>query len=113
MIRLTRSGRRIKDGKISKEVFDLDKYQQKNEKKKRDKVMLEQSYEEEYFDEFIDDEGQVVRVRKKVYSVPNTIRCTFYFHGISEIERCNCTWETPHNSFTWSKTCSSIISERW
>ncbi|XP_076812994.1 uncharacterized protein LOC143459655 isoform X2 [Clavelina lepadiformis] len=65
VIRLTKDGRRIKDGKISKEVFDIEKHQQKKKKKKKDKQMMEKSYEEEYVEEFIDEEGNVVKVVKK------------------------------------------------
>lgn len=63
---MTKDGRRIKDGKISKEVFDIDKHKAKKKKKKKDKAMMEKSYEEEYVEEFIDDEGNVVKVVKKV-----------------------------------------------
>lgn len=66
VIRLTRSGRRIKDGKISKEVFDLEKHKQKKQKQRHNKQLLERSYEEEYTEEFVDDEGQVIKVVKKV-----------------------------------------------
>ena len=66
VIRLTKDGRRIKDGKISKEIFDLEKHKQRKAKKAKDKQMLEKSYEEEYEEEFIDDEGNVIKVKKKV-----------------------------------------------
>ena len=66
MIRLTKDGRRIKDGKISKEVFDIEKHKQKKKKRAQDKQMLEKSYEEEYIEEFVDDEGNVIKVKKKV-----------------------------------------------
>ncbi|XP_078487694.1 uncharacterized protein LOC100179464 [Ciona intestinalis] len=65
VIRLTKDGRRIKDGKISKEVFDISKHQEKKKKKKKDKQMLEKSYEEEYVEEFMDEEGRIVKVVKK------------------------------------------------
>lgn len=65
VIRLTKDGRRIKDGKISKEIFDLEKHKQRKAKKAKDKQMLEKSYEEEYEEEFIDDEGNVIKVKKK------------------------------------------------
>nr|XP_026696037.1 trichohyalin isoform X2 [Ciona intestinalis] len=65
VIRLTKDGRRIKDGKISKEVFDISKHQEKKKKKKKEKQMLEKSYEEEYVEEFMDEEGRIVKVVKK------------------------------------------------
>lgn len=65
IIRLTKDGRRIKDGKISKEVFDIEKHKQRKAKKAKDKQMMGQGYEEEYIEEFVDDEGNVVRVKKK------------------------------------------------
>lgn len=68
VIRLTKDGRRIKDGKISKEVFDFEKHHQKKKKKKKEKQMMEKSYEEEYVEEFIDEEGNVVKIVKKVNS---------------------------------------------
>ena len=78
VIRLTKDGRRIKDGKISKEVFDIEKHQQKKKKKKKEKQMMEKSYEEEYVEEFIDEEGNVVKVVKKVKQ-PTVPVLTFNF----------------------------------
>uniref|UniRef100_H2Y9S5 EF-hand domain-containing protein n=1 Tax=Ciona savignyi TaxID=51511 RepID=H2Y9S5_CIOSA len=73
VIRLTKDGRRIKDGKISKEVFDIEMHQEKKKKKKKEKQMLEKSYEEEYVEEFIDEEGRVVKVVKKRLKEKSTI----------------------------------------
>jgi len=79
---LTKDGRRIKDGKISKEVFDLDKHKQKKKKREKDKNMMEKSYEEEYVEEFIDEEGNVVRVVKKVSFVVLILKRLKHTFGI-------------------------------
>ena len=81
VIRLTKDGRRIKDGKISKEVFDIEKHQQKKKKKKREKEMMEKSYEEEYVEEFVDEEGNVVKVVKKVGLYSEAHQSWVFKHG--------------------------------